>query len=97
MIVTDLSNSFNPCPKNKRIKNKKLLQDKKGICQVCGKKGATEKHHFLKTKGAGGNDEESNLIELCRICHRLAHDGKITKQQLKRVKEINDERNLEEH
>ena len=38
MIVTDLSNSFNPCPKNKRIKNKKLLQDKKGICQVCGKK-----------------------------------------------------------
>lgn len=29
MIVTDLSNSFNPIPKEKRIKNKKLLQDKK--------------------------------------------------------------------
>lgn len=29
MIVTDLSNSFNPVPKEKRIKNKKLLQDKK--------------------------------------------------------------------
>lgn len=29
MIVTDLSNSFNPVPKEKRIKNKELLQDKK--------------------------------------------------------------------
>ena len=29
VIVTDLSNSFNPVPKNERIKNKKLLQDKK--------------------------------------------------------------------
>lgn len=28
-VVTDLSNSFNPIPKEKRIKNKKLLQDKK--------------------------------------------------------------------
>ena len=29
MIVKDLSNSFNPVPKNKRIKNNKLLQYKK--------------------------------------------------------------------
>lgn len=29
MITIDLSNSFNPVPKEKRIKNKKLLQDKK--------------------------------------------------------------------
>lgn len=97
MIVKDLSNSFNPLPKNKRIVNKKLLQDKKGVCKLCGRKGLTEKHHFLKTKGAGGDDEDSNLIELCRNCHILAHNGKITKQQLKRAKEINDGRNLEEH
>lgn len=76
MIVTDLSNSFNPCPKNKRIKNKKLLQDKKGICQVCGKKGATEKHH-KKSKGSGGDDTEENLIEVCRICHTKIHTGEI--------------------
>lgn len=86
MIVKDLSNSFNPLPKNKRVVNKKLLKDKKGVCDVCGRKGQTEKHHFLKTKGAGGNDEESNLIELCRICHRLAHDGKITKEDLIKIK-----------
>lgn len=76
MIVTDLSNSFNPYPKNKRIKNKKLLQDKKGICQVCGKKGATEKHH-KKSKGSGGDDTEENLIEVCRICHTKIHTGEI--------------------
>jgi len=76
MIVTDLSNHFNPVPKNKRIVNKKLLKDKKGICQICGKKGATEKHH-KKSKGSGGNDTEENLIEVCRICHTKIHTGEI--------------------
>lgn len=76
MVIKDLSNSFNPYPKNKRIVNKKLLKDKKGICQICGKAGPTEKHH-KKTKGSGGDDTEENLIEVCRKCHRLIHDGKI--------------------
>lgn len=49
MLVKDLSKEFNPVPKNKRIVNKKLLKDKKGICQICGKVGQTEKHH-RKTK-----------------------------------------------
>lgn len=76
MIVNDLSNEFNPYPKNKRIKNPKLLKEKKGICQQCGKYGNTEKHH-IKSKGSGGDDIEINLIEVCRNCHRLIHDGKI--------------------
>ena len=76
MIVKDLSNSFNPLPKNKRIVNKKLLKDKKGVCEICGKKGSTEKHH-KKTKGSGGNDTEENLIEVCRICHTKIHNGEI--------------------
>ncbi len=76
MVINDLSNSFHPYHKNKRIVNKKLLKDKKGICQICGKAGQTEKHH-KKTKGSGGNDTEENLIEVCRKCHRLIHDGKI--------------------
>lgn len=76
MIVKDLSNSFNPVPKNKRVVNKKLLKDKKGVCQICGKKGQTEKHH-KKTKGSGGNDTEENLIEVCRICHTKIHTGEI--------------------
>lgn len=73
MIVNDLSNKFNPIPKNKRVVNKKLLKDKKGICEICGKRGQTEKHH-KKSKGSGGNDTEENLIEVCRICHTKIHN-----------------------
>lgn len=76
MIVTNLSSSFHPIPKNKRVVNKKLLKDKKGICEICGKKGQTEKHH-IKTKGSGGNDTEENLIEVCRKCHTKIHTGEI--------------------
>lgn len=76
MIVTDLRNSFHPVPKQPRIKNKKLLKDKKGICHICGRRGATEKHH-IKSKGAGGDDVEENLIEVCRICHSKIHTGEI--------------------
>ncbi len=75
-IATDLTNSFHPVPKNKRIVNKKLLKDKKGKCEICGKKGQTEKHH-KKTKGSGGDDTEENLIEVCRICHTKIHTGEI--------------------
>lgn len=75
-LVTDLSNSFHPVPKEKRIVNKKLLKDKKGVCEICGKKGQTEKHH-IKTKGSGGNDTKENLIEVCRICHTKIHTGEI--------------------
>lgn len=63
-------------PKNARIVNKKLLKDKKGKCEICGKRGQTEKHH-KKSKGSGGNDTEENLIEVCRICHTKIHTGEI--------------------
>lgn len=63
-------------PKNKRIVNKKLLKEKTGICQICYKEGYTEKHH-KKSVGAGGDDVESNLIEVCRGCHSLIHSGNI--------------------
>ena len=33
------------------------------ICEICHTKGQTEKHHFLKTKGAGGNDTDENPDE----------------------------------
>lgn len=75
-VVTDLSNSFHPVPKEKRIKNKKLLQDKKRNMWNMWKKGQTEKHH-IKTKGSGGNDTKENLIEVCRICHTKIHTGEI--------------------
>lgn len=76
MITRDLSGSYIPVPKNKRIINKKLLKDKKGKCEICGKSVQTEKHH-KKTKGSGGDDTEENLIEVCRICHTKIHTGEI--------------------
>lgn len=63
-------------PKNARILNKKLLKNKKGKCEICGKRGQTEKHH-KKSKGSGGDDTEENLIEVCRICHTKLHTGEI--------------------
>ena len=72
----DLSKEFHPVPKNKRIINKKLLKEKNGFCELCGKPGQTEKHH-IKTKGSGGNDTKENLIEVCRICHTKIHTGEI--------------------
>lgn len=74
--MIDLSKEFHPVPKQKRIVNKKLLKDKKGTCELCGKRGQTEKHH-IKTKGSGGNDTEDNLIEVCRNCHIKIHNGQI--------------------
>ena len=43
MIVTDLSNSFNPVPKNERKKDKKLIENKKHNCEYCGKKKLLDK------------------------------------------------------
>ena len=33
MIVTDLSTSYNPVPKNERKKNKKIIDEKKHNCE----------------------------------------------------------------
>ena len=83
--VTDLTNSFNPVPKNERKKNKKLIDDKKHDCEYCGKKNCWTNKHHIKSKGSGGNDTEDNLIELCGACHRKAHSGEISKQELLRI------------
>ena len=79
MIVTDLSNSFNPVPKNERKK------DKKHNCEFCGKKNCWTNKHHIKSKGSGGDDIEDNLIELCSNCHVKAHSGEISKQELIKI------------
>lgn len=40
-------------------------------CVVCGDV-ATEVHH-VKTRGAGGGDEDWNLLPICRRCHVDIH------------------------
>ena len=69
-------------PKNARVKNQKLINNKTHNCEYCGKMNCWTNKHHIKSKGSGGNDEEDNLIELCGICHRKAHDGLISKERL---------------
>ena len=72
-------------PKNIRIRNKKLINDKKHNCEYCGKKNCYTNTHHIKSKGSGGDDTEDNLIELCSNCHIRAHDGLISKQELIKI------------
>ncbi len=44
-------------------------------CLVCGCE--SEKHH-IKTRGAGGDDSEYNLMDLCRIHHTEVHSLGLT-------------------
>lgn len=39
--------------------------------------------HHLKSKGAGGQDIENEVVYLCFLCHRAIHDGKIEKERKK--------------
>lgn len=85
MIVTDLSTSYNPVPKDERKKNKKLIDLKKHNCEYCGKKNCWTNKYHIKSKGSGGDDAEDNLIELCGACHVKAHNGAISKQELLKI------------
>jgi len=38
-------------------------------CELCEKAGPVDPHHLM-TRGAGRVDHPSNLVALCRACHR---------------------------
>lgn len=58
-------------PKGYRIENTKALEDcKLKPCLICGQKA--DPHH-IKSRGAGGNDVDWNLIPLCRFHHTEVH------------------------
>lgn len=59
-------------PKKKRVKNRKLMDSFHEMkCLACGFPGSDPAH--VKTRGSGGDDIESNIIPLCRICHSYQH------------------------
>lgn len=72
-------------PKNARIKNQKLINEKSHDCEFCGKEKCWTNKHHVKNKGSGGDDVEDNLIELCGRCHRLVHDGFIKEEELLKI------------
>lgn len=58
--------------KPKRISNPKLLAEiRLKPCIACGHTRSDAAH--IKSKGSGGDDIESNLLPLCRVCHSLQH------------------------
>lgn len=45
------------------------------LCLICRK--LAERHH-IKTRGAGGMDDDFNIMPLCRYCHLLVHSIGLT-------------------
>lgn len=59
--------------KPRRTQNRKLLDEiKKLPCVVCGSKSMVDPCH-IRSKGAGGPDEEYNVIPMCRDHHAAQH------------------------
>ncbi len=54
--------------KNKR---EQVLKRDKNLCQICGKKIANEVHHLTYINL--GNEKMSDLISICRDCHKKIH------------------------
>lgn len=80
-------------PKNKRVKNPKLLKELKeemGCCEYCGSPFNLEAAHIIAKGmgGAKGPDIRENIAVLCGParfgagCHGAEHRGKISKDQL---------------
>ena len=86
----DYSELAYPKPVKRKKKRSGFSTPANEYCQYCGRWGQTDRHH-IDYCGMGGRLDpeyhtEANRIDLCRACHRLVHDGKITKQQLKEAK-----------
>ena len=41
-------------------------------CEACRRLSSEAPHH-IRTRGAGGDDSEENLVALCIVCHNLIH------------------------
>ena len=42
------------------------------FCQACHMANRLERHH-VKPRGAGGPDDDYNILKLCRVCHDRWH------------------------
>ena len=71
-------------PKEKRIRNRALLEAMKEeipYCERCGKPGHGGMHH-IRYRSQGGSDIRENLIRLCMYCHRGIHDARYDRTEL---------------
>ncbi len=59
------------CPKKTRLKspeNRDIIRSKP--CLACDAPPPSDPDHLI-TRGAGGGDELTNMIPLCRSCHTI--------------------------
>lgn len=77
--------------KRRRIHDRHALTAaRRPYCEYCGlARGPFETHH-IKSRGAGGDDVEENLINLCvgpktNDCHGRAHRGLIPRHMLEDI------------
>jgi len=61
--------------------------DKHPFCERCGFDITIDVHHIV-LQSTGGTNEEDNLISLCPNCHRMAHMGLISDNELYKLKKI---------
>jgi len=40
-----------------------------GECELCHLTGVKFEPHHIKSRGAGGTDDPSNILVCCRLCH----------------------------
>ena len=61
-----------PTPAESRRAYERVAERSFGLCEGCGKRQATQKHHRLY-RSRSGRDEVTNLLDLCLWCHSDAH------------------------
>lgn len=46
----------------------------KDICPICGIGDYVDRHHIIP-RSFGGSNSQSNLINICKLCHKILHTG----------------------
>lgn len=77
-VADDNARSHLMFPKPSRKRDRELLDRVKLYpCSVCGKNGPNDPSH-LRSRGAGGPDEDWNVVSMCRDHHNEWHRKGVT-------------------
>jgi 5-methylcytosine-specific restriction endonuclease McrA len=79
-MAGDMTNSISPkrprirmAPEQYATLRREILDRDGWRCQKCGCSKNLDVHH-IRRRSALGDDAETNLITLCRECHKILHD-----------------------
>jgi hypothetical protein len=73
-----MQRDYQPIVKPSRIKDPAAIAAaRKDYCEYCGNTRGPFHCHHVKSRGSGGPDIPSNLVNLCWLCHDGVHRGRI--------------------